>query len=118
MTWPFLTLELKSTLILAMSPETCVPTSTWSTGSNEPVAEIVVLMVSVTTLELMRAPTWLVVFPSKKIDLTPRATPAKTAMTMMIFKSFFISIRKIVTLFFYYIYFDDLGARKVANFLA
>jgi hypothetical protein len=42
--------------------------------------------------------------------LTPKAIAAKTAMTMMNFKNFFISIRKIETLIFYYSNFDDFGA--------
>jgi hypothetical protein len=37
---------------------------------------------------------------------------------MMVFKSFFISIKKIETLIFYYSNFDELGAHKVAIFLA
>jgi hypothetical protein len=74
-------------------------------------------MVSVTTLVLMRAPTWLDASVLKKNDLTPKATAAKTATMIMTFKSFFISI-KIETLIFYYSNFDELGARRVANFLA
>jgi hypothetical protein len=66
----------------------------------------------------MRAPAWLEAFVLKKYDLTPKAIAARTAMTMMIFNIFFISIRKIETLIFYYSNFDDLGAHKVANFLA
>ena len=79
---------------------------------------MVVLIVSVTTLVLMSAPAWLVASVLKKNDLTPKATAASTAITMMVFKSFFISIKKIETLIFYYSNFDELGAHKVAIFLA
>jgi hypothetical protein len=61
---------------------------------------MVVLMVSVTTGVLISEPTWLAVAPSKKYDLTPKAIAAKTAMTMINFKIFFICFRKIETLIF------------------
>ena len=39
MTWPFSTWSLKSTLSLAIRPETCVPTWTVVTADSVPVAE-------------------------------------------------------------------------------
>ena len=54
-----------------MSPETCVPTSTWSTGSSVPVAEMVVEIVVCVTFALTSGPAASLAFSVKKKNFTP-----------------------------------------------